>query len=198
MTGVDGAGARLTGVRLFPGFPLPASDYAELLRLLREAHPREPFVVAHSRGALHAMASHAAADGRLVLLAPSVPKRRPTTGALRTTLLVAARMPFLRGAVSRRLRSETYRRYGASAPPGPALDLRAVADRLRAAHRLAPRSVTRGLVVVIARHDPRRDAQLTWARSIDAMVVEQAGGHLFPITHPAATASTIVKALDGR
>lgn len=182
-------------VRLFPGFPLPDSDYSELLDLLEAGEgPGRPIVVAHSRGALDALASGTPPGVPLFLLAPSVPRHRSGTGLLKASLLIAGRMPVVRDAISRQLREGTYRRYGADAPPGLPLDLETVARRLRVTSIRVIGKGSRSVVVVVSLDDARYEDQVVFARQLGATVLLQPGGHLFPITHPDLTASTIMAA----
>ncbi|MFT2711473.1 alpha/beta hydrolase [Clavibacter sp. Sh2126] len=177
-----------------PGFPLPVADYRALRDLLAaDATLPSELVVAHSRGALTALGGPTSTRERLVLLAPSVPRRRPAEPLLRAASRATARIPVVRGVVSHALRRTAFRRNGLRAPTGAPLDLDAVADRLRRAP--APARGPRSIVVVVARADRRYDDQLRLARHLGARVVHAPGGHLFPLTHPAATAALIAAAV---
>lgn len=103
--------------------------------------------------------------------------------------------PVLRDAVAKRLREETYRRYGAEAPSGPPLDLAAASRRLTSAPPMAVGSSSRRVLVLVSDDDPRRVEQLLFAAQLGARVIHHAGGHLFPITHPTSTAQAIRVAL---
>ncbi|WP_368784589.1 alpha/beta hydrolase [Arthrobacter sp. SX1312] len=189
-------GSRTPTVRFFPGFPLPVTDYGELLGLLEaNAEPGQPIVIAHSRGALDALASDIPPKVPIFLLAPSVPRRRRGTRLLKGSLFLVAAIPVVRVVLSRRLRKETYRRYSAEAPPGQPLDLGAVARRLRADTSAGIGRGSRTVVLVLSEEDARYEDQLLLARRLDATVLHQPGGHLFPITQAASTASTVLAIL---
>lgn len=106
-------------VRLFPGFPLPAADYATMLEgLASRAGPDQDIVVAHSLGALEALSHGSTTQAPVFLLAPSAPeKRRIGRPVVRAVLHLLGRSPDRGVALARYLRSSTYRRYGAQAPP---------------------------------------------------------------------------------
>ena len=183
-------------IRLFSGFPLPAADYQPLLALLgAEGGPGRAVLVAHSRGAFEALASNASPGAPLILLAPSVPRRRRGTLLLRVTLHLVGSIPVIRGRVARRVREATYRRYGAEAPPGAPLDLATAAQQLRWAPTATKIAISRPVVILLSDDDPREAEQLLLAARLGAAVLHHPGGHLFPITHPASTASTIRAAL---
>jgi hypothetical protein len=183
-------------IRLFPGFPLPDADYQELVTLLEiGGGPEQTILVAHSRGALDALASDAFPGAPLFLLAPSVPRRRRGTPFLRSALRTAGGIPIMRDVLARRFREATYRRYGAETPSGPPLELAAAAQRLRPTPSAAASPDSRAVVVITSSDDLRHADQVLLATRLGATVLHHPGGHLFPITHAVSTAHTIRTAL---
>ncbi len=166
---------------------LTQEDYGPLLDRMRGLPVTS---VAHSLGALDALSE--AAGGTIVLLAPSVPRRRPGRPALRALLLAAHRSPWSI-ALAEQLRHATFNRYGAPTSPGSALPLDAAASRLR-----TPRTTVRPhdrVVVVCGEGDARRAAQERFATVLGAELLHAPGGHLFPVTHPEQTAAVLASAL---
>jgi pimeloyl-ACP methyl ester carboxylesterase len=179
-------------VELFRGFPLPEADYE---RLLQELGRRELGVsairVAHSLGSLRALA--VASEVPTILMAPSVPRARPGRPVLRAVLKVGALFP-QGDALAARLRVASYQRYGAVAPSGTPLSLRAASERLRTTSPKELLAVT-SAVVLCSRTDPRHPRQLQLAAQLGATVYWVEGGHMFPVTHPSLTAAAIAAAL---
>lgn len=185
-------------VRLFPGFPLPVADYADMMDgLAGYEGPRRHVVVAHSLGALEALSDGSVQETAVFLLAPSIPERRRTgRPVLRGALRLLGRTPGGGAALARRLRAGTYRRYGAQAPVGAPLPLREAADRLRRAGRQAISPPSAPCVVLCSDDDARHPAQLRLAERLGTTAHGVEGGHLFPITRGRRTAETILEVLD--
>lgn len=96
-------------VRLFPGFPLPAHDHAELMAgLARYEGSLRGMVVAHSLGALEALSLDLDEDVPMVLLAPStLEKGRRGRGITRGRLRALERVPAAAAGTARVLRERT-------------------------------------------------------------------------------------------
>jgi hypothetical protein len=185
-------GSVATQIDLYPGFPLPSSDYQPLLNALAaDGAVTGRLRIAHSLGTLLALAD--SSDIRTVLLAPSVPGARPGRFVTRSALRLANSTP-LREHLAMKLRRETYNRFMVAMPTGPLLSLRDAATRLSTDPNPRLPTLTK-VVVICATGDKRNPAQLEMARALGADVHWVDGGHLFPISHPVATAPMIGTAL---
>lgn len=184
-------------VRLFPGFPLPVTDYATMLEhLAGDNGQHRDVIVAHSLGALEALSQEGAPGVPVFLLAPSTPdRRRPARPVVRAALHLLGRSPGAGAALARRLRASTYRRYGGQTPAGKPLSLHEAADRLRRTAPQSPPSLSALCFVLYSPQDPRHLKQLELAERIDAAAHRVEGGHLFPITQGHRTAEAILELL---
>lgn len=174
---------------LYPGFPLTARDYDGLLDEIRQRMPTKAVTLAHSHGAVQALASRPQ-SAPMVLLAPSDPRRpRPGCRAQATALYACGCVPRLGEWLAGALRRRSFEALGLQPPVGPPLPLR------EAAQRLTPRPVAvasrPGMLVVTSPSDPRHEEQLQLAQDLAASVAVIEGGHMFPLTAHVQTARLI-------
>ncbi|GAB2483705.1 hypothetical protein GCM10027030_17400 [Luteococcus sediminum] len=183
-------------VRLYPGFPMTGQDYAPLVRAVGYLVPREEVALAHSHGAIAALA-WARPGVPLVLLAPSDPRRprplRPVSVGLLRSLAVLPRVNlWLAGTLRRR----SFAAVGMAPPDGSPLSLADAARRLRVDGReLRPHA---DVLVVTSGSDPRHQEQVDLARDLGAAIRIVEGGHMFPLTDPVHTARVIGEHLGRR
>lgn len=172
--------------QLFPGFPLTSGDYQPLLDALG---PDFSSALAHSHGALAALAK-TPADQNLILMAPSDPRRpRPLRRAQSTALAILGHVPVINQPLARWLRRRCFAATALATPIGAPLPLADAAARLRdpgTPVALRPRTW-----VLTSPNDPRHNEQLLLAQALGAVHLDVPGGHMFPLTHPEQTAAAI-------
>ncbi|WP_394274747.1 alpha/beta fold hydrolase [Luteococcus sp.] len=187
---------RADRVQLYSGFPMANQDYAPLVRAVEEFMPGKEVVLAHSHGALVALAS-TPPDISLVLLAPSDPRRpRPGRSLSAWLLRTLSVLPRVNPWLAEALRRRSFAAMGVAPPAGPPLSLADAARRLRVKGvDVRPRAE---VLVITSPSDPRHQEQLELARDLGATVRLVEGGHMFPLTDPVDTARVISDRLSRR